>query len=96
MDAELSEDIESIFGDVFPTRTRPARSRNSSAEKFCKKNKTPIVPLATPIHPKYLGVGSEPEAGLEILIARWAQNNPLTSQNRKVGAAHAGEAIGSR
>jgi hypothetical protein len=35
MDGELSEKAKSIFGGVFPIRTRPVRSRNSSAEKFC-------------------------------------------------------------
>jgi hypothetical protein len=32
---ELSERAKSIFDGVFPIRTRPARSRNSSAEKSC-------------------------------------------------------------
>jgi hypothetical protein len=34
MDGELLEKAESIFGGVFPIRRRPARLKNSSAEKF--------------------------------------------------------------
>ena len=36
------------------------------------------VGAVTSIHPKYLSVGSEPEAGFEILFAGSAERDPLT------------------
>jgi hypothetical protein len=38
MDGELLEKAESIFGGVFLIWRRPARSWNSSTEKFCNPN----------------------------------------------------------
>jgi hypothetical protein len=38
MDGELLEKAKSIFGGVFLIWRRPARSWNSSTEKFCNPN----------------------------------------------------------
>jgi hypothetical protein len=38
MDGELLEKVKSIFGGVFLIWRRPARSWNSSREKFCNPN----------------------------------------------------------
>jgi hypothetical protein len=53
----------------------------------------PQIAAAASVHPIYFGIGSEPEAGREILFAGPAQRDPLACQNWKSGVAHVRQAI---